>query len=204
MLVVENAIIINGNDCVAAKGNTTNLLVKDVTCHQSNGMTIGSVGQYPNMSDYDVNITFEDVRCLNCMDGAYIKTWQGVSASKDSNGDVGGGGRGLIKNITSRNFEMQNGGLRIQISRYFLHRVKQQILQHFQDLVLAPVQMSPFKRCIYAASTALAVFLCMEQIAKRSFPVCKYYWPDKLWYPMQSRCTKQFQPGCVCKYYELA
>jgi hypothetical protein len=31
------------------------------------------------------------------MDGAYIEPWQGFSASKVSNGDVGGGGRGLIK-----------------------------------------------------------------------------------------------------------
>jgi hypothetical protein len=51
------------------------------------------------------------------MDGAYIKTWQGVSADHDSNGDVGGGGRGLIKNITFRNFEMDNVGLPIQISQ---------------------------------------------------------------------------------------
>jgi hypothetical protein len=53
------------------------------------------------------------------MDGAYIKAWQGVFSSKGSNGDVGGGGRGLIKNITFRNFEMQNGGLPIQISQCF-------------------------------------------------------------------------------------
>ncbi|OQE19412.1 hypothetical protein PENSTE_c015G06691 [Penicillium steckii] len=117
MLLVENAFITNGDDCIAAKGNTTNLLVRNVTCHGGNGITIGSVGQYPDMPDYDVNITFEDVKCINCMDGAYIKTWQGVSDNDNSNGDAGGGGRGLIKNITFRSFEMENVGLPIQISQ---------------------------------------------------------------------------------------
>ncbi|KAJ5732337.1 exo-polygalacturonase [Penicillium malachiteum] len=117
MLLVENATITNGDDCIAAKGNTTNLLVKNVTCHGSNGMTIGSVGQYPTMPDYDINITFEDVKFLNCADGAYIKTWQGVPETDDSNGDAGGGGSGLIKNITFKNFEMTNAGLPIQISQ---------------------------------------------------------------------------------------
>ncbi|KAJ5820040.1 hypothetical protein N7474_005631 [Penicillium riverlandense] len=116
-LLVENAVITNGDDCIAAKGNTTNLLVKNVTCHQSNGMTIGSVGQYPTMPDYVINVTFEDVKCLNCADGAYIKTWQGVDDASSSNGDAGGGGRGLIKNITYKNFEMVNVGLPIQITQ---------------------------------------------------------------------------------------
>ncbi|KAL4887965.1 pectin lyase fold/virulence factor [Aspergillus ambiguus] len=116
-LLVENAIITNGDDCVAAKGNTTNLLVRNVTCHQSNGMTIGSVGQYPTMPDYVINVTFEDIKCLNCLDGAYIKTWQGVSDGQSSNGDAGGGGSGLIKNIMFRDFEMTNVGLPIQISQ---------------------------------------------------------------------------------------
>ncbi|KAJ5198032.1 exo-polygalacturonase [Penicillium cinerascens] len=117
ILLVENATITNGDDCIAAKGNTTNLFVKNVTCHHSVGMAIGSVGQYPNMPDYNINITFEDVKCLNCMDGAYIKTWQGVWLNGTSNGDGGGGGHGLIKNITFRNFELENAGLPIQISQ---------------------------------------------------------------------------------------
>ncbi|KAJ5624052.1 hypothetical protein N7510_000361 [Penicillium lagena] len=116
-LLVENAVITNGDDCIAAKGNTTNLLVRNVTCHRSNGMTIGSVGQYPTMPDYVINVTFEDVKCLNCADGAYIKTWQGEDDSSSSNGDAGGGGHGLIKNITFKNFEMVNVGLPMQITQ---------------------------------------------------------------------------------------
>ncbi|CAL5873439.1 uncharacterized protein PFLUO_LOCUS7718 [Penicillium psychrofluorescens] len=118
-LLVENAYITNGDDCVAAKGNTTNLLVRNVTCNHSTGMTIGSVGQNPKKPDYVQNVTFEDVRCLGCTDGAYIKTWQGTytSSSSNLNGDSGGGGHGLIKNITFRDFEMTNVALPIQLSQ---------------------------------------------------------------------------------------
>ncbi|KAJ5600412.1 exo-polygalacturonase [Penicillium hetheringtonii] len=117
MLFVKNAFITNGDDCIAAKGNTTNLFVENITCHGGNGITIGSVGQYLNMPDYDLNITFKNVKCVNCMNGAYIKTWQGIPDNNSSNSDAGGRGRGLIKNITFQDFDMENVGLPIQISQ---------------------------------------------------------------------------------------
>jgi len=54
---------------------------------------------------------------VNCMDGAYLKTWQGVPIATDLNGDIGGGGTGLIKNVTFSNFDLVNVGLPIQISQ---------------------------------------------------------------------------------------
>ncbi|CRG92671.1 hypothetical protein PISL3812_09735 [Talaromyces islandicus] len=116
-LLVENATIINGDDCVAAKGNTTNLLVRNVTCYRSSGMTIGSIGQYPEWPDYVQNVTFDNVKCINSNEGAYIKTWSGVPVSQDKNGDVGGGGRGHVKNVTFSNMDMVNVALPIQISQ---------------------------------------------------------------------------------------
>ncbi|EAU30162.1 predicted protein [Aspergillus terreus NIH2624] len=116
-LLVENATIISGDDCIAAKGNTTNLLARNIYCEGGTGITIGSIGQYPDMPDYNLNTTFENVTIKNAMDGAYIKTWQGTRIFTPSNGDWGGGGTGLVKNITFRNFEMDNVGLPIQVSQ---------------------------------------------------------------------------------------
>lgn len=116
-LQVINATVVTDDDCVAAKGNTTNLYVKNVTCHGGAGMTIGSIGQYADMPDYVMNVTFEDVRCLHTGDCAYIKTWQGDVLNTTTNGDAGGGGSGLVKNITFRNFQVENVGLPIQISQ---------------------------------------------------------------------------------------
>jgi hypothetical protein len=116
-ILVENATIIMGDDCIAAKGNTTNFHVKNVYCEGGTGITIGSIGQYPETPDYNLNTTFENVHVKNAMDGAYIKTWQGTRIYTPSNGDWGGGGTGLVKNITFRNFTMENVGLPIQLSQ---------------------------------------------------------------------------------------
>ncbi|KAJ5099372.1 hypothetical protein N7532_006373 [Penicillium argentinense] len=116
-LLVENWVVQNQDDCIAVKGNTTNLLVRNVTCHWNFGMAIGSVGQYEDMPDYVEDITFEDVRCYNCMEAALIKTWQGIPEGHSSNGNGGGGGSGYVKNVQFRNFEVENTALPIQISQ---------------------------------------------------------------------------------------
>ncbi|EMC96468.1 glycoside hydrolase family 28 protein [Baudoinia panamericana UAMH 10762] len=99
------------------QGNTTNLFVQNVTCYGGNGMTIGSVGQYPDFPDYDQNITFQGVQLINSTNAAYIKTWQGSSVSTTGNGDAGGGGSGLVKNITFRDLTFSNVVLPLQITQ---------------------------------------------------------------------------------------
>lgn len=114
---MTNWTVTNGDDCIAAKGNTTELYVKNVTCHGGNGMTIGSVGQYPEMGDYNENTIFEDVRVYNAGNAAYIKTWQGVPVDQTSNGDGGGGGPGFVRNITFKDFYFENVTLPISLSQ---------------------------------------------------------------------------------------
>ncbi|CAK4034409.1 glycoside hydrolase family 28 [Lecanosticta acicola] len=116
-ILIANWTVQGGDDCFAAKGNTTNLVVRNVSCHGTSGMTIGSVGQYPLTPDYVENVLFEDVRLYNSMDGAYIKTWQGVPQSQTGNGDSGGGGSGLVRNITFRNFQVTNVIIPIEITQ---------------------------------------------------------------------------------------
>ncbi|KAJ5238801.1 hypothetical protein N7468_003420 [Penicillium chermesinum] len=116
-LLVENAYITNGDDCIAVKGNTTNLTVRNVVCNWGFGMAVGSLGQYPATPDYVENILFEDIVCNNCMEAAFIKTWQGIPEDDSSNGDAGGGGSGTVKNVQFRNFELTNVALPIQISQ---------------------------------------------------------------------------------------
>ena len=116
-ILLENWFVQNGDDCIAAKGNTTNLHVRNVTCYQSNGMTIGSVGQYLHNPDYVENVLFEDVTLIDSSNAAYIKTWQGVVAEKTSNGDAGGGGSGYVRDVKFSNFQLTNVGLPIQITQ---------------------------------------------------------------------------------------
>lgn len=116
-ILLEDWVVDIQDDCIAPKGNTTNLHVRNVTCYRSNGMAIGSVGQYPLTPDYVENVLFEDITLINSGDGAYIKTWQGVPQSNTGNGDAGGGGSGLIRNVTFRNFDLTNVALPIQVSQ---------------------------------------------------------------------------------------
>ncbi|KAF6234758.1 hypothetical protein HO173_006978 [Letharia columbiana] len=105
---LQNWTVQNGDDCIAVKGNTTNLYVNNVTCYGSGGMPIGSVGQYPQKPDYVENILFENIVLHDSSSAAWIKTWPGRNAPTTSNGDSGGGGSGYVKNVTFRNFDCIN------------------------------------------------------------------------------------------------
>ena len=112
-----NWTVEGGDDCIAMKGNSTNVHIKNVTCMHTHGMPIGSVGQDPSHPDYVQNILYEDVRLINSTNGAWFKTWQGESSATSNNGNAGGGGGGFVTNITFRNFEMTNVGMPISITQ---------------------------------------------------------------------------------------
>lgn len=121
-VVLENWVVQSGDDCIAAKGNTTNLLVRNITCIGTSGFTIGSIAQYPDHPDYVENVVFEESEIISPpgthLVGAagYIKSWQGEWHDDTLNGDAGGGGSGQVKNVTFRNIRLENSPLPIQIS----------------------------------------------------------------------------------------
>ena len=47
-----NWTVEGGDDCIAIKGNSTNIHIKNATCYRTHGMPIGSVGQNPLTPDY--------------------------------------------------------------------------------------------------------------------------------------------------------
>lgn len=85
-----------GDDCVAAKGNTTNLLVQNVTCHGGAGMTIGSVGQYPLTPDYVENVTFE-VCAVSFSHSSFIDTGRTSTSSTALKGLISRPGKQRLK-----------------------------------------------------------------------------------------------------------
>ena len=116
-VVYENWDVTTDDDCIAIKGNSTNVFAKNITCHGSGGMPIGSVGQYPTKPDYVQDIWFEDVVIINGTSAAWVKTWQGVPADQTDNGDTGGGGSGFVKNITWKNYYVENMKLPIYVTQ---------------------------------------------------------------------------------------
>ncbi|KAI0074347.1 pectin lyase-like protein [Panus rudis PR-1116 ss-1] len=103
-----------GDDCLAIKGNSTNILARNVTCRGGNGIAVGSLGQYANLSDIVDHVEFEDVKLLrldpavqpNMHSGVYLKTWTGTVHGEPPTG--GGGGGGHVSNVISRNFQLDD------------------------------------------------------------------------------------------------
>ncbi|KAJ7443886.1 pectin lyase fold/virulence factor [Mycena galericulata] len=98
-----------GDDCLAIKGNSTNILARNVTCRGGNGIAFGSLGQYANLTDIVENVLMENLAMTrinasiqpNMNNGVYFKSWDGSVNGAPPTG--GGGGPGFAKNITTRN-----------------------------------------------------------------------------------------------------
>lgn len=47
-ITYQNWVYQGGDDCIAFKPNSTQITVRNVSCTSVNGMTFGSIGQYPS------------------------------------------------------------------------------------------------------------------------------------------------------------
>ncbi|KAJ7045482.1 pectin lyase fold/virulence factor [Mycena alexandri] len=95
----------NGDDSIAMKRNSSDILIEDSVFYIGTGVAIGSTGQFPG--EYEViervltrNCSFIGTRFLG-----YIKTWTGVQQGFPPNG--GGGGTGAWTNSTFTNITTQ-------------------------------------------------------------------------------------------------
>ncbi|KAJ7779678.1 putative rhamnogalacturonase A [Mycena metata] len=110
-ITYRNWVYQGGDDCIAFKPNSTQITVRNVSCTAVNGMTFGSIGQYPSSFDILQDIHIEDVVVKNhptaqLDGGAYFKSWIGVNVGIPPNG--GGGGSGYCKNVTIKNLHVIN------------------------------------------------------------------------------------------------
>ena len=96
---ISNSYVDSGDDCVSFKPGSTNIHVKNLTCVNTAGIAVGSLGQYQGQFDLVENITAEDVTLIGSRNGAYIKTYAGKSTYYPPQG--GGNGTGLVRNVCS-------------------------------------------------------------------------------------------------------
>jgi len=117
-IVIQNSHINNGDDCVSFKPNSTNIIVQGLQCNGSHGISVGSLGQYALEYDIVANITVFNTSMSNASDGARIKVWPGVSSALS--GDLqGGGGTGLVKNVTYDTFYNTNNDYAIELTQCY-------------------------------------------------------------------------------------
>ncbi|KAK8069180.1 glycoside hydrolase family 28 protein [Apiospora phragmitis] len=99
-------VVDNGDDSIAMKANSTNILIEDCRFHTGLGIAIGSIGQYAGQFETIENVTARNIQILDKMRyGVYVKTWTGRTAGYPPNG--GGGGLGYAANMRFQNFTLE-------------------------------------------------------------------------------------------------
>ncbi|KAI0688056.1 pectin lyase-like protein [Cerioporus squamosus] len=77
-ITLRNWDVTEGDDAVAPKANTSNMLIQDSHFRDGGGVAIGSIGQYPGVYEFIENVTAERIVCDRCSQAGYVKTWTGV------------------------------------------------------------------------------------------------------------------------------
>ncbi|KKK21829.1 hypothetical protein P175DRAFT_0443178 [Aspergillus ochraceoroseus IBT 24754] len=117
-IVIQNSVINNGDDCVSFKPNSTDILVQNLHCNGSHGISVGSLGQYKGEVDIVKNVLVYNVSMFNASDGARIKVWPGVSSAL-SEDLQGGGGLGSVSNITYDKMYVENVDWAIEVTQCY-------------------------------------------------------------------------------------
>ncbi|KIK64270.1 glycoside hydrolase family 28 protein [Collybiopsis luxurians FD-317 M1] len=105
-ITFRNWTVVNGDDCISLKANSTNILIQDSVFHGGLGVSIGSIGQLNGVFEMIQSVTAERILAIGSRYAGYVKTWTGVQQGFPPNG--GGGGIGFATNITFRDFTLQN------------------------------------------------------------------------------------------------
>ncbi|KAJ4363130.1 hypothetical protein N0V83_010250 [Neocucurbitaria cava] len=100
-IVLKNWTVTCGDDCISIKGNSSNIHVQNVTCHESGAMCIGSMGNPTTVPEYVDNVLFEDITAIHSSNAAWIKTYPG---------------QGHVRNITFRNIKFEDVNQPIYVS----------------------------------------------------------------------------------------
>ncbi|KAF5392804.1 hypothetical protein D9757_000920 [Collybiopsis confluens] len=113
-VTIQNSVINNGDDCISFKPSprtifrvharqnlissipdSTNVLISNLSCNGSHGISVGSLGQFAGVFDIVENVTATNIRMTNTGNGPRIKAWAGENV-----------GSGIVKNITFANFAL--------------------------------------------------------------------------------------------------
>ncbi|KAJ5887750.1 exopolygalacturonase X [Penicillium taxi] len=117
-IVIQNSVINNGDDCVSFKPNSTDIIVQNLHCNGSHGISVGSLGQYEGEVDIVENLLIYNISMFNASDGARIKAWSGVSSALSTDLQ-GGGGLGSVKNITYDTMTIENVDYAIEVTQCY-------------------------------------------------------------------------------------
>ncbi|XP_078169443.1 exopolygalacturonase clone GBGA483-like [Carex rostrata] len=94
-VTIHDVFIGTGDDCISIGQGSMDILISNVTCGPGHGISIGSLGKYPNEEDVR-GLVVRNSTIINTKNGVRIKTWQNSPSSSSAT------------NITFENIIMKN------------------------------------------------------------------------------------------------
>ncbi|KAF4921537.1 Exopolygalacturonase A [Colletotrichum viniferum] len=141
-IVIQNSVIDNTDDCVSFKPNSTEVLVQDLVCNGSHGISVGSLGQYQGQVDIIENLSIYNIPMSNASDGARIKIWPGVRPN--TTGSEAGGGLGHVRNVTYEKYHNVNNDWAIQLTQCYFAASDEACQQYPATLVIEDILFKDF------------------------------------------------------------
>ncbi|KAL1614624.1 hypothetical protein SLS54_009594 [Diplodia seriata] len=128
----------NTDDCVSFKPNSTNILVQNMSCNGTHGMSVGSLGQYPGRVDYVENVLVRNAAMYNSSEGARIKVWPDAFSEKSAT-LAGGGGRGRVRNVTYDGMWLDNVDYGLTVTQCYGQDDEEECFKHPSKLNITDV-----------------------------------------------------------------
>ncbi|XP_030488438.2 probable polygalacturonase At1g80170 isoform X2 [Cannabis sativa] len=101
---IKHSIFKTGDDCISIVGNSSRIMIRDISCGPGHGVSIGSLGKSKSWSNVH-DVTVDGAFLFNTENGLRIKTWQG--------------GSGFASKILFKNVLMENVSNPIIIDQYY-------------------------------------------------------------------------------------
>ncbi|KAL3458897.1 putative exopolygalacturonase A [Aspergillus heterothallicus] len=142
-IVIQNSKIVNTDDCVSFKPNSTQVIVQNLDCTGSHGISVGSLGQYQGETDLVEDIYVYNVTMTNATDVARIKVWPGVP--EGTTGSTSGGGLGLVRNVTYEMMHSFNNDHVISVSQCYYAANQTACNENPSSLVIEDIHFRDFE-----------------------------------------------------------
>ncbi|KAL2202473.1 pectin lyase-like protein [Sarocladium strictum] len=72
-IVIQDSVINNTDDCVSFKPNSTSIVIQNLNCNGSHGISVGSLGRYVGEVDIVEDVYVYNTSMSNASDGARLK-----------------------------------------------------------------------------------------------------------------------------------
>ncbi|KAJ4879894.1 Exopolygalacturonase [Raphanus sativus] len=122
---IADSLIATGDDCISVGRGSTNVTVERVTCGPGHGLSVGSLGKYPNEENV-AGIHFKNCTLKNTDNGLRIKSWGGSSPSTAVDITYEDIMMTNVKNpiIIDQNYGTRGGDSRVAISNVLFKNVR--------------------------------------------------------------------------------